>query len=69
MKTKKVPGYSVTLRPDLKMLRKQKAILVTLAHEPSKDADLLNGLVHLLDSIQDQIADQIGERKVFGKLK
>jgi glutaredoxin-related protein len=53
---------------DWKMLRDQKKILVT-AFSNAKDQVKMNayiGIVCLLDSIQDQAAVQIGEKKVFG---
>jgi len=49
-------------RADWKLLRKQKLCLAKLNTEYSM------GIVNFLDSIQDQAAEQIGEKKVFGKL-
>ena len=36
--------------------------------DPQGWVDAISGIVHLLDDIQDQAAERIGERKVFGKL-
>ena len=48
---------------DWKLLRKQKLYLSRLGTEYAV------GIVNFLDNIQDQAAEQIGEREVFGKLK
>ena len=47
---------------DWKLIRKQKLYLIKLNTEYSV------GIVNFFDSIQDQAAEQIGEKKVFGKL-
>ena len=55
---------------DWKLLRKQKAALVGLSFSKqfgSPANDILEGIISLLDEIQDQAAEQIGEKKVFGK--
>lgn len=36
-------------------------------HPLSKKKELLEGLLNLLDDLQDQAAEQIGEDKVFGR--
>ena len=56
---------------DWNMLKKQKDILVFIRND-YEDVDyprwdILNGVIHFLDNIQDQVAEQIGEEKVFGK--
>ena len=53
---------------DWKLLRKQKEWLVELLACESIDPAgrmLGSGLVHLLDDIQDQAAEQLGEDEVF----
>jgi hypothetical protein len=47
---------------DWKLMRKQKLYLSKLNTEYSV------GIVNFLDTIQDQAAEQIGEKEVFGKL-
>ena len=52
-----------------KLLRKQKLSLVNLSMNPVVErrwSDLL-GIIHMLDHIQDSAAEQLGDRKVFGK--
>lgn len=61
---------------DLKMLKKQKAILVNMIQDwgeaddvqQRKDADEAEGLVSLISAMQDYAVDQLGlsEDKVFG---
>ena len=53
---------------DWKMLRKQKIILDNLSYGrlEKEEVGALVGMVNLLDNIQDQAAEQIGEEKVFG---
>jgi len=48
---------------DWQLLRKQKLQLIRLAD--SHDENLM-GVVHLLDQIQDSVAEIIGEETVFG---
>jgi hypothetical protein len=60
----------VGINVDWGQLRAQKARLVELADPHSKlggDADL-DGIVGLLDDIQDQAAEVLGEKAVFGDL-
>jgi len=57
---------------DWKLLRRQKesllrAISVVDAHISKKCQEDLTGILHLLDDIQDQAADRLGESAVFGK--
>ena len=57
---------------DWKMLRRQKesllrAISVVDVHINKKCQEDLTGILHLLDDIQDQAADRLGESAVFGK--
>lgn len=73
------PPY-VTLGDDLEVpvvlrnvdwvaLRQQKETLVRLASEgaiSSGEAECLDGVVHLLDHLQDQAAEVLGEECVFG---
>jgi hypothetical protein len=49
---------------DWKMLREQKAQLVTAAD--THLGEFAWGLVALLDELQDQAAEQIGKQAVFG---
>jgi len=62
---------AVSLAVDWEQLRAQKARLVELADSRSElggDADL-DGIIALLDAIQDQAAEVIGEQAVFGDLE
>jgi hypothetical protein len=57
---------------DWSLLRKQKLTLLKTAQRRAKmgesePAEHLRGLVHLLDHIQDQAAETLGEEAVFGK--
>ena len=57
---------------DWELLRKQKLTLQTVIgivarSHPGIDADDLSGLLHLLDHLQDQVAEVLGEKAVFGK--
>jgi len=57
---------------DWPLLRKQKLTLLKTAQRRTKtraaeSAEHLRGLVHLLDHIQDQAAEILGEEAVFGK--
>ena len=59
---------------DWKLLRDQKAILLAMVteleeKEPAR-SQTLQGIIHLIDSIQDFAVDKAGtpERTVFGKL-
>ena len=57
---------------DWSLLRKQKLTLLKTAQRRAKTgaseaAEHLRGLVHLLDHIQDQAAEILGEEAVFGK--
>jgi hypothetical protein len=57
---------------DWGLLRKQKlsllkAVKVRAKARASDTADHLRGLLHLLDHIQDQAAETLGEEVVFGK--
>ena len=51
---------------DWKLLEEQKENLIVLIENHHMGE--LNGLVHFLDNIQDQAAQQLGEETVFGKL-
>lgn len=56
---------------DWDLLRKQKETLFQTinkleARGDSKAADDLEGILHLLDTIQDETAKALGERAVFG---
>jgi hypothetical protein len=58
----------ITVRADLKELRKQKEVLVTLLHlyegkeelSATEANDTLYGLIDLIDGIQDQAVDKCG---------
>jgi hypothetical protein len=57
---------------DWGLLRKQKlfllkAVKIRAKAGASESAEHLRGLVHLLDHIQDQAAETLGEEAVFGK--
>jgi hypothetical protein len=57
---------------DWRLLRKQKlsllkAVKIRAKTGASESAEHLRGLVHLLDHIQDQAAEALGEEVVFGK--
>lgn len=58
------------LRLDFELLRQQKALVIKLRDQsaPSTEAYLLDGIVHVFDSIQDQAADEhaIPVKEVFG---
>ncbi len=59
---------------DWKMLRKQKesllrAISIVDVQISKKCQEDLTGILHLLDHVQDQAAERIGERAVFGRIK
>jgi len=57
---------------DWKLLREQKLKLISMRlsiRPPNDTVDVLDGIVNLIDNIQDQAAEQIGENKVFGRLK
>ena len=63
------PIVSLPANVDWALLRKQKLRLVELADPHSElggDADLA-GIVGLLDAIQDQAAEVLGEQAVFGE--
>lgn len=53
---------------DWDLLREQKGLLLELIGSPvtSKYADAADGIVNLLDFIQDEAAKQLGEEAVFG---
>ena len=57
---------------DWTLLRKQKLILLKTIQSITKPglsgrAEFLHGIMHLLDHIQDQAAETLGEEAVFGK--
>ena len=58
-------------RIDWKMLREQKGHLSDILYEngstTSKQRDALEGILNLLDCIQDEAALELGEEKVFGR--
>lgn len=65
------PVVPVGLNVDWEQLRTQKARLVELADPRSElggDADLA-GIINLLDDIQNQAAEVLGEQAVFGKME
>ena len=68
-----MPKISVDLsNVDWKLLRKQKLTLqgvvgIVAKSHPDINASDLSGLLHLLDSIQDQTAEIIGDSAVFGE--
>lgn len=52
---------------DLTLLREQKQAVVDACSDDPRD-HALQGLLNFLDYIQDCIAVEVGEEKVFGKL-
>ena len=56
---------------DWKLLREQKDCLLQVRNYIKKPpvATVIDGIISLLDDIQDQAAVEIGEEKVFGKRK
>jgi len=59
-------------RVDWDLLRRQKTILVELAASPQRvttrrDREAIEGVINLLDHIQDETAIALGERTVFGR--
>jgi hypothetical protein len=54
---------------DWKMLSGQKLIILELISRKNDltqaEDDVLNGMIHLLDEIQDQAAEQLGSENVF----
>jgi len=59
-------------RVDWELLRRQKTLLVELAGSPEhvttrRDREAIEGIINLLDHIQDETAIALGERTVFGK--
>lgn len=56
---------------NFKMLREQKLSLLKVIDIVDKSAEQydLNGVLHLIDYIQDQAAKQLGDVEVFGKEK
>ena len=58
---------------DWKMLRKQKETLLETITNPritlsDKAREDLTGILHLLDLVQDQAAEHLGEQTVYGRL-
>lgn len=53
-----------------KLLRKQKLTLIELLNRKVslKEKDHIDGVLALVDHIQDHAAEQLGEVEVFGKL-
>ena len=66
------PSVPVDLKDlDFTLLRKQKARIVQMvanACQRVDDHDALEGIIHLLDNIQDQAAKTLGETAVFGEI-
>ena len=64
-------------KTDWKLLRKQKDYLANwceyirtgLTESFVEHPELLDGVLSWIDDIQDQAAEKVGERKVFGRLK
>jgi len=57
---------NLNLDLDFDLLRQQKAMLVNIA--PHTDiSDEVEGLLSLIDHIQDQAAEQVGNLTVFGQ--
>ncbi len=53
---------------DWALLREQKQMLFELMRDSPGDARLLDGLLTLLDEIQDLAAQQLGKETVFGEV-
>lgn len=63
-------NVTVTIKNvDWELLREQKESLFQelLKMRPGKRRDSLDGIVHFLDHVQDQVAEVIGKDQVFGK--
>ena len=62
------PAEKVLRKIDWKLLRKQKEWLLERNDRSKHERELCNGLIHLLDAIQDCAVDDLGiaERRVFG---
>lgn len=55
-------------RIDWKELRSQKEVLVRLTQSIRHDNDAkeaLEGIIHLIDHIQDKAAEELGEKTIF----
>jgi len=66
-------NLAIDINVDLDLLRAQKATLVSLIDMADDEMDdliveHLNGLIHLLDDIQDQAAEVLDPGIVFGPL-
>ena len=64
-------SIEIDLSVDWPLLRKQKAALLRKTFDMLRDdpdAVLLEGLIELLDHIQDEAAAYLGEEAVFGNL-
>lgn len=75
-----IAGNEITihsLNVDWKLIAKQKLLLLEflLSETPEEFSDvwnnangqdLIEGIVNLMDSLQDQAADQLGEETIFG---
>jgi hypothetical protein len=66
-------AYANLDQVDWEALRDQKGVLVGLAGDrgsiTKEQQEALNGIIHLLDHIQDEAAIGLGEDTVFGKLE
>jgi hypothetical protein len=53
-----------------KLLRKQKSTLIELLNRKVslKEKDHIDGVIAMVDHIQDRAAEILGEKEVFGKL-
>jgi hypothetical protein len=56
---------TVTLDIDFRMLKEQKQSLLAILEKDAGDS-VLDGIIHVIDSIQDQAAEKLGEVIVFG---
>ena len=63
-----VPLHVDVSRVDWRLLRRQKRILLNIAGSVGTrhEREAIQGVVHLIDHIQDEAARALGEKPVFG---
>ncbi len=57
------------LKIDLELLRQQKGWLISMQVGDGLDQDYIEGLLGLIDAIQDAAAEEVGGRRVFGEME
>lgn len=64
-------NITITMNIDFEALREQKMVLLKIANRTQnpENRDALDGIVHLLDAVQDQVVNsgQLTEAQVFGE--